>query len=78
MAFQAPRLDTSGASCGRDVRCGLRYDGGDRLQHGQAQGVDSALVRRAGRLVERIVKVEPHGTQNRRYEFLVLSRQTRE
>jgi hypothetical protein len=78
MAFQAPRLDTSGASCGRDVRCGLRYDGGDRLQHGQAQGVDSALVRRAGRLVERIVKVEPHGTQNRRHEFLVLSRQTRE
>ncbi|KAH4195477.1 hypothetical protein HBH69_182580 [Parastagonospora nodorum] len=23
-------MDTSGARCGRDVRCGLRYDGGDR------------------------------------------------
>ena len=29
MAFQAPAW-TQVARCGRDVRCGLRYDGGDR------------------------------------------------
>jgi hypothetical protein len=65
MAFQAPPLGCSGASCGRDVRYGKGYDGEDRLKHGQAQGLDSALVRRAGRLVERIVNAEAVHTERR-------------
>lgn len=44
----------------REMDYGMTGD--DRL-HGQAKDVDSALVRRAGRLVERIVKAAPIHTE---------------
>jgi hypothetical protein len=58
MAFEASPLGDKWRElrkgCERRVRC----DGEIDLKHGQAQGISSALVRTAERLVERIVGAE--------------------